>query len=471
MATENSPSTTQADQQTNRPYSNKGDLTTGSLKDHLLRLSVPMIWGIGAIISFQLVDTFFVSLLGTEHLAALSFTFPVGFFIFSFIMGFGIAMSSVLSRLIGAGDQNTVRRVATHGLLLVFMMGLCIAGLGLALHDTVFKAMGANDQMLSMIRSYMVPWFAGTVFLTLPLVGNAAIRATGDTKLPAMIMGIAAFVNIALDPLLIFGLFGFPRLELFGAALATVIANAIAAGAGLYVIIIRKKLLCGMAAMRFNLFCDSTKRLLFIALPAGLTNAVQPIVNGVIIGLLSSYGAGAVAAYGVVTRIEAFAFIILMAVSVGMSPIIGQNFGAKLYDRVRGVLKMAIQFSIVWSIGIAAILVLFAEPIANLFSDDADVIKTSILFFMIVPVSYVFSNLISGWGSAFNAMGLPQRSVIMIAVKMIVLMVPALYIGQYLNGLIGIFVAISAVNIASGLGFHLWNRHTMNKKCSSETCD
>jgi putative MATE family efflux protein len=449
------------------PRNPKGDLTTGPLKDHLVRLSVPMIWGIGAIISFQLVDTFYVSMLGTDYLAALSFTFPVGYFIFSFTMGFGIAMSSVLSRLIGSGDQDRVRRVATHGLMLVFGVGILIAALGIAFHDSVFKAMGADDKMLPMIRDYMIPWFAGSVFITLPLVGNAAIRATGDTRLPAMIMGIVALVNVILDPIFIFGWFGFPRMELFGAALATIIANALAAGAGLYVIAVHKKLLCGWPALRFDLFWDSAKRLLFIALPAGLTNAIHPIVNGVILGLLSSYGASAVAAYGVVTRIEAFAFIILMAVSVGMSPIIGQNFGAKIYDRVKDVIKMAIQFSVIWSIGITVVLVVLARPIAEMFSNDEQVIQTSILFFMIVPASYVFSNLISGWGSAFNAMGMPQRSVMMIAVKMLVLMLPAIYIGENLGGLKGILIAMAMVNVVSGIGFHLWNRHTMNRKCTA----
>lgn len=161
------------------PYANKGDLTTGPVGRHLVRLSVPMIWGILAIISFQLVDTYYISLLGTEALAAISFTFPLNYAIFSVTMGFGIAMSSVLSRLIGSGNKEDVKRITTHGLLLVFMIGLAVTLLGMAFHDPLFRAMGAHDDILPLVRDYMMTWFAGAVFITLPLVGNSAIRAGG----------------------------------------------------------------------------------------------------------------------------------------------------------------------------------------------------------------------------------------------------------------------------------------------------
>lgn len=437
------------------PYANKGDLTIGPVKGHLVRLSVPMIWGIFAIISFQLVDTFYVSLLGTKELAALSFTFPLNYAIFSVTMGFGIAMSSVLSRLIGAGKEEDVKRITTHGLLLVFMISLGIAGLGMSFHDPLFRLMGATEDMIPLIRDYMMIWFAGAVFITLPLVGNAAIRATGDSLTPSIIMTVVAVVNLILDPIMIFGLFGFPRLEIVGASLSTVFANGCAMLAGLYVIGIRKKMLLPISDLRMNEFGDSAKRLLSIALPAGLTNAIQPLVSAFIIALLAAYGPEAVAAFGVAGRVEAFAFIILMAVSIGMAPLVGQNWGAGRFERVHETLRLAIGFNALWSLFIAIILGLFAGPIAGLFSEDKMVVETTRLFFWIVPLSYVFGNLIQGWASAFNAMGRPERAFAMIAIKMIVLLLPAVYVGEKLGGLNGIFWAIAFVNILSGIGFHI----------------
>jgi putative MATE family efflux protein len=433
------------------------DLKTGPIKGHLVRLTIPMIWGIAAIVSFQLVDTYYVSLLGTTELAAMTFTFPVTFFVFSIIMGFGIAMSSVVSRLIGEGREDDVKRVTTHGIFLALAVGLVMATIGYILRDPIFEAMGADAAMRPLIHDYMTIWFFGAPFMAAPFVGNSAIRAAGSTLAPALIMVSVALFNAALAPFLVFGLAGFPRLELQGAAIATVLSNIIAMGAGLYVLGARKKMLLPLSKLRFDQFSDSCKRLLFIALPAGLTSAVGPLVNTVIIGLLAGYGEEAVAAFGIATRVEAFVFIILMALAVGMSPIIGQNFGAKNFGRVEETLRKAIGFSVLWCIGVTALLLLCAKPVAAIFSKDPIVVYYAVMSFLIVAPSYLFNSLVNGWSSAFNAMGKPQMSVYMTLIKMIALLIPAVMIGAKLGGVMGIFAALSLVNIATGLGFHLWS--------------
>ncbi len=443
----------------NPAYARKGDLTTGPVTGHLVRLTVPMIWGIFAIISFQLVDTFFISLLGTQALAALTFTFPVTFAIFTMIMGLSIATSSVVSRQIGEGNEDKVKRLVTHGLIFALLTGLTLAAVGLGLMTPLFRAMGADDTMMPLIRDYMNIWFAGAVCLTLPLVGNAALRAGGNTTIPALIMIIAAVTNVILDPLLIFGLFGFPRLELQGAAIATVIANSGAMLAGLYVLHVKKRMIC-RDGLHLRHFGDSVKRLAFIAIPAGLTGAIQPIANGVIIALLAGYGAETVAAFGVATRLEAFAFVIVMALATGMAPIIGQNWGAKRYDRVEATLHKAFTFAVGWSLLVALVFMLFAKPLAGLFSPDNDpaFIHAATLYFWLVALTYAPGNLVQGWSSAFNAMGMPQRSAMMIGIKLLALQIPLALAGHHYFGLTGIFAAIAITNLVSGVGFHLLNR-------------
>lgn len=405
-------------------------------------------------VSFQLVDTYYVSLLGTVPLAAMSFTFPVTFFVFGIVMGFGIAMSSVVSRLIGEGREEDVKRVTTHGLVLVFMAGCLLALIGYMFRDAIFAAMGAGEDIRPLIHDYMTIWFAGAALMATPFVGNSAMRAAGSTKAPAIIMVSVALLNAALAPVLVFGLWGFPRLELQGAAIATVFSNFVAMAVGLYILSARKKMILPLSNLHWNQFGDSCKRLLFIAIPAGLTSAVNPVVNSIIIGLLAGYGAEAVAAFGIATRIEAFVFIILMALAVGMSPIIGQNFGARQFDRVHETLRKAIGFSVIWSIVCAIILFFLAEPIASMFSTDPIVIYYAVISFQIIAPSYLFNNLINGWSSAFNAMGRPQISFAMTITKMVFLMIPAVLIGAHFGGIHGIFIAIAAVNIVTGIVFH-----------------
>lgn len=438
------------------PYGNKGNLLEGEIRRHLVRLSVPMIWGILAIISFQVVDLYFISLLGTQQLAAISFTFPVTMAVFYLVMGLAIATSSVVSRLIGQNAREDVARVATHAVLLAFVLGIALAAIGLAAIDPLFRAMGAGESMLPMIRDYMTIWYAGCVFVTTPMVGNAAIRATGDTRFPALVMCAAAAINIVLDPLLIFGLAGFPRMEIQGAALATMIANAGAMAAGLYVLHFRKKLVA-VGRVHLEKLGDSLRRLLVIALPAGLTNIMAPVAQAVLIALLAQEGHEAVAAFGVVTRVESFAMVILMAVAVGMAPIIGQNWGAGRFDRVHRTLRLALGFSALWSLGVALALGLFARPVAGLFSAEPGVIDLAALYFLIVPLSYIPGNLVNGWASAFNAMGLPRRAFVMIAVRMLILQIPLAVAGHALHGAAGVFAAVALTNILAGGVFHVLN--------------
>lgn len=437
---------------------NRTDLKTGSIREHLVRMTIPMIWGIAAIISFQLVDTYYVSLLGTQYLAAMSFTFPVTMFVFSIVMGFGIAMSSVVARLIGEGKSDDVRRVTTHGIILAFSIGLVLAITGFFLRDKIFESMGADEGMRKLIHQYMTIWFFGVPFMATPFVGNSAIRASGSTLAPAVIMVSVAVFNAALAPFLVFGLAGFPRMELQGAAIATVLSNALAMFMALYVLKYKKNMLLRTHGLHWSLFGNSCKRLSFIAIAAGVTSAIGPLINSFIISILARFGSEAVAAFGIAIRVEAFCFILLMALAVGMGPVLGQNYGARQLDRVNETLRNAIGFSVLYCVVISSMLVILAEPVARIFSQDASVIYYAKMCFRVIAPSYLFVSLVVGWSSAFNALGKPQFSLVSTIIRMIVLTLPAVFVGAKTGGVFGVFLAIALVNIACGLGIHIWSR-------------
>lgn len=435
-------------------YAHRGNLIDGSLTRHLFRMAAPMTWGIFAIISFQLVDLYFISLLGTDKLAAVSFTLPVTMAIFSMILGLAIGTSSVLSRKIGQGLHDDVVRITTHALTLGLIVGAALALLGLAFSDQLFGLMGADDAMMPTIKAYIHTWFAGAIFVTLPVIGNAALRANGNAMVPAVVMTIASLVNLVMDPIMIFGFGPIPAMGVQGAALATIIANAGTMIAGLYVLAIRMNMIA-LRPLHGALLGNSCKQLLLIGLPAGITNTIQPITNAVIISLLAKYGTEAVAAYGVVSRIEAFAFVVIMGLAGGMAPIIGQNWGAERYDRVNETLRKAFGFNVIWSLFVAAMLALAGRAIAGLFSGDRAVIALATLYFFIVPITYAAGNLVPGWASAFNAIGKPERAALMILVKHVVVMIPAVIVGAHIADAKGIFYAIAGTNLLAGLSMHI----------------
>ncbi|GAI71534.1 unnamed protein product, partial [marine sediment metagenome] len=254
-------------------------LTEGPVGKTLVRLTIPMIFGIVGIVAFNLVDTFFVGKLGTDELAALSFTFPVVLIINSLAHGLGIGASAVISRAIGEGDHHKVQRLTTDSLVLSVLLVAFFVVLGQLTINQIFRLLGATPEILPLIKQYMRIWYFGMIFVVVPMVGNNAIRATGDTKTPSIIMIVAVVFNFIFDPMLIFGIGPFPRLELAGAAIATVISRGITFLVALYVLYFRDKMLT-FVKPKIRDIITSWKRILYIGLPNAGTRMVIPLAIG-----------------------------------------------------------------------------------------------------------------------------------------------------------------------------------------------
>ncbi len=218
-------------------------LIEGDISKILYKMTIPMIVGIFGMIFFNLVDTYFIGILGVDELAAISFTFPVIMIVMSISMGLGVGASSVISREIGIGNLNQVKRYTTDVLILSLAIVILLVILGLFTLNPLFQLLGAKKELIPLIRDYMIIWYAGVPLVVIPMVGNSVIRATGDTKSPGLIMMVAVLVNLVMDPLLIFGMGPFPRLELKGAAIATLIARACVLIFALYVLHRREKII------------------------------------------------------------------------------------------------------------------------------------------------------------------------------------------------------------------------------------
>lgn len=435
----------------------KQRLTEGNVSTQLIKLTLPLVGGIFAIIAFNLADTYFVGHLGTQELAAMSFTFPVVSAFGSLSMGLGVGASSIIARAIGEGEQSRVQRFTTNSLSL----GLVIVGvfivLGLLTIDPLFSALGASADILPLVRDYMQIWYLGVIFLVIPMIGNSAIRAAGNTVSPSIIMIIAAGVNIALDPIFIFGLGGIPRLELQGAAIATVISRALTLVATLYFLHFKEHLLCFLRP-KLSEMLRCWADILRIGVPAAMNSMIVPISIGFITRLLANYGQEAVAAFGIASRVESFALITMLALGASMGPFVGQNWGAKAYSRVQEALKVSVQFCLFWGVLVAAVLAAAGEPLVRVFNSDPEVVAIAALYLLIVPITYAPAGIIQISSSTFNALGKPIPSVIITSVRMFILYIPLAYLGAHFFDIKGIFVATALSNLLTGIGAYLWNQ-------------
>lgn len=448
------------------PGRRRARLTEGPVGRNILKLALPMIWGIFVVMAFNLADTFFVAQLGTRPLAAMSFTFPVVMLGGSMAIGLGVGASSVISRAIGRGERERVQRLTTDSLSLTLLLVGALILLGLVTMDPLFTAMGAGPQILPLIREYMTVWYVGMFFLVVPMVGNSAIRATGDTLTPSLIMTAAGLMNITMDPVLIFGLAGMPRLGLRGAALATVFSRGVTLLGAVSILHFREKLLVWKPPHPREVLA-SWREILHIGLPAAATQSLGPLANGLITSLVAVFGAKAVAGFGVATRLEAFALIAIMGLSAGMGPFVGQNWGAGARDRVQQAVGLGFRFALAWSLLMAVGLSLWGRSIALHFNADPVVVEAAALYLLIVPWSYAFE----GWrvvgNATFNALGKPLPATLITLTKLFLLYLPLAWLGSHWWHLPGIFVGALLANLIAGLWSALWVRQICGRTSSS----
>jgi putative MATE family efflux protein len=431
----------------------RNNLTEGKVSHSIINMTIPMIFGTLSMVVFNITDTYFIGQLGSEELAAVSFTFPVVLIINSIALGMGIGTSSLISRAFGSGDKEGLIRIATDSIILSWLFVILATVIGLNVIDQTFTLLGADANMLIYIREYMSIWFYGMPFVVIPMVGNSIIRALGDTKTPSVVMVVAASINVILDPLLIFGIGIFPQLGIRGAALATVISRMITFVFSLYILIVREKII-KFRFRKINSIVDSWRGILYVAIPSALVRLITPLSTGIVTRLLSQYGNDAVAGYGVGTRVEFFTLAFVNAMSSIMVPFAGQNYGAGKIDRIREGMRVTRKMIFIYGFAILIILNLTARYIAPIFNDNIEVQRVTILYLSIIPISYGFQGMLLNNVAILNAINKPIQAAGLSALQMTVVYLPIAFVLSNYFGINGIFGALVVAYTIGGIGMY-----------------
>lgn len=447
--------------------SKKNDLLKGDIKSTLVNMTMPMILGMLMLMTFSIVDTFFVSLIGTNELAAISFTFPVTFTVISLNIGLGIGASAVIGKYLGSGDGSKAKVLATGSLMLAAVLVGILSVIGFFSIDFIFTLMGASEILLPLIFDYMSVWYLAGVFLAVPMVGNAVLRASGDTKTPSIIMAVGGAINAALDPILIFGWMGFPALGIKGAAIATCIAWAVCVIWIIYLLAVKRELM-EPRLLSWSEFRPAVKGVLSIGLPAAGANMLTPISAAIVTSIVAGYGTQAVAAWGVGNRIESIASIVVLALSMSLPPFISQNFGAMQLDRIHASYKLCVKFVMVWQLLVFIVIALLSPYIASVFADEQSVAEQITLFLLIVPIGYGLQGIIILTNSSFNAMHKPLAAVWLSLIRLFVCYVPITALGSYFYGLEGIFWGCVIANVLAAAVSFYWFNHELTAQMKQE---
>jgi putative MATE family efflux protein len=380
---------------------------------------------------------------------------PVIWRIYGIGIGFEAGAASCVSRAIGRRDHELARRLTVDTLVLATAVALVLALAGMASVGPVFALLGATPELMPMISDYMNVWYWVAPLDMALWTSLASMRARGNTLFESKVITAAALLNLALDPVFIFGLFGFPRLEIAGAALATLVATATMLSFTLLWLALKLRIYANPIAP-VRIIAQSWRHMLQIGIPAMITNAIIPVSSGIVVAMIATYGVDAVAGFGVAMRIEPMFLIPFYALSAVSSPFFGQNIGAGQFDRLLEARRMVARFSLALGLGLFLVLLLLARPLTGLFSESAAIQGVATHFLWIVSISWGAYGIVMSCNASFNGMGQPLPGVVVSSCRVIFVFLPLAFAGRYLFGLDGLFAAETLANLLMGAVAFAW---------------
>ncbi len=402
-------------------------MTTGHPALAILHLTLPMLVSSLLQNAQSLIDLFWIGSLGHTHVAALAISGTVMMMLFPLIIGMSVGTVAVVSRRVGEMDLPGASHAAGQALGLALLLGLVAGGAGIPFAESLSSTLGADAETAALAASYLRIQFAGSFTLFFMFVGGHAVfRACGNSVIPMALMLMANLVNMLLDPVLIFGLFGFPAMGIKGAALATVMAQTMAAVTGL-VLLVR-----GHAGIRFHLSHILPRpavalRILKIGLPGTGQMLARSLMVLALIRIVAESGTAAVAAFGIGHRFQMLILMPAFAFGNAAATLVGQNMGAGNPERAaRGAWIAVWMDFLIMAFG-GLLLALFAPVMVRAFSDEPEVVAMGSAFLRITCGFYVFAGLSIVLGRALQGAGDTLTPMLLTIVSLWGLQLPLAY--------------------------------------------
>ncbi|MBM7119106.1 MATE family efflux transporter [Archangium primigenium] len=446
------------------------DLTTGSIPRHIVTFSLPMLLGSLVQTASSFVNAIWVGrFLGTSALAAVTVSFPFIFILFGIGMGMTLATNILVSQNYGARRFEELRRVVDSTTVLVIGLGLVLTVLGEVLAPSILRAMDTPAEVFPAATSYLRIFLLSMPFSFAMLALRSLYQGVGDSKTPLYFQFAGVALITVLDPVLIFGWLGLPRLGLDGTAWATLISQALVfLAAMVYVHKAKAPIAPGWPVLRgLRPMLQKTVR---IGAPASVQQSLVSIGMLLVTGVVNGFGEVATAAYGAASRIDQIAFLPAINFGMAISTLAGQNIGAGHESRVRQIFKTGCLFSGAITIVISAVAVLFPEALLRIFVTDPVVIELGTSYLHIVGACYVVFGLMFVSNGIINGAGDTIVTTVMSLVSLWMVRVPVAYLlSRQMHSVKGIWYAIALsffVSLTASMAYYFsgrWKR-ALNKK-------
>jgi putative MATE family efflux protein len=435
------------------------DLTSGSLHGAIWYLAPAMMLETGIMNVAQILDTYWVGRLGSAALAAVTISITVRWVLNSLANGLGIGGMAMVARRIGERNQTAAEHATWQTILLGLFVSLTIGGLGLLVARPLLLLLGAEPEVLPLGMDYLRVAFGGLFTLVLVFVINAMLRGAGEARLAMTVLILSTGTTVVLEPLLVFGVGPFPRLEVAGSAWASVLGF----GAGLalqVVILVRGRARIGIDWSRLRPDLPLMGRIVRIALPSTVQMTLRSSSRLLILGLIGVYGTAVTAGYGVANRLLLVALIPGFGLGNAAGTLVGQNLGARRSDRAERTAWWVSAYSAGYMIILALILSIWARPLIAVFDDTPAVVETGVETLRIVAPTMIASVVGVVLARGFDGAGNTVPAMVVNLVTLWGLEVPVAFgLSRWLGlGVVGVWWGRAAANLANGAAFALWFR-------------
>jgi putative MATE family efflux protein len=437
------------------------DLVHGPIAPALARLFFPMLIGMVLVTSVSLVDAYFVGRLGVESLAAFGLCFPFAILTQCLLLGFSNGITTAVATARGATESaheaRNERLLINVGLALMLLLGSSLALLGWTFRETLLSFGGTDPRVLALACKYFGPLMVSTVIVSFPFGAMGALQGLGETTSSAIIMLTCAVVNALMVPVLIEGLAGAPALGIAGASSATAFAYAVAALVALVELRRKTRNLARRQAATMT-SREAARSIASVGVSAMISQALGPVAAGFQTWMVTGFGTPALAALGVIQRIELVIMIVPLAMSQALVPIVGQCWGAKLTNRAASVVQLARRSMMTYAAVVWLTLIVGGAALASVFSQDPRVIQLAAQAFVITPVGYICASGVLATQGALTAIGRAQRAAMLSGIYTFISFPLFGYVLSRYAGLEGVFAGTSAGSVVTALLALRWIR-------------
>ena len=400
----------------------------------MLTMSLPAILSMMVQALYNIVDSMFVSRIGEEALTAVSLAFPIQIIIIACFLGIGTGVNSLISRKIGEKDLDSAISAAEHGFILSGILYLIIVIVGIFFSDHFFSMFTEDVKILNYGTDYIriIMFFSfGRLFAQSAM---STLQGTGEMVQPMIAQLIGAILNIILDPILIFGLLGFPAMGVRGAAIATVTAQIISM---IYIMtqLFRRNTYIKVDLKKFKYSSSITKQIVVVGLPVAIMQGLASLMISGLNLVLAGFDETAVAVMGVYFRLQSLVFMPIFGLAQGTMPIIGYNFGARNKNRLINALRIGVGAALILTTIGMLLFQLLPVKLLSLFNSSLEMTEIGVVAFRIISLGFPMAAVSIMLSISFQGMGDAYISLIVSFTRQIIVLLPAAYIFGRFGGL------------------------------------